>query len=50
LAGSLPEDFKTQPYLLQIADVKQDNAPAILFSKRHMDAPAICRASGIGID
>jgi uroporphyrinogen decarboxylase len=55
-AGSLsPEDFKTyaQPYLLQIADALQHDAPVILFPKGSWYALkdlSCSSAAGIGID
>lgn len=55
-AGSLsPEDFKTfsQPYLLQIADALQNDAPLILFPKGSwyaMEELSKSSAKGIGID
>ena len=55
-AGSLsPEDFKTfaQPYLFQIADAVQSDAPVILFPKGSWYALkelSESSASGIGID
>ena len=55
-AGSLsPEDFKrfAQPYLIQIADALQDDAPVILFPKGSWYALRDLSesiASGIGID
>ena len=55
-AGSLsPEDFKrfAQPYLIQIADALQDDAPVILFPKGSWYALkdlSESSASGLGID
>jgi uroporphyrinogen decarboxylase len=55
-AGSLsPEDFKTfsQPYLLQIADALQNDAPLILFPKGSwyaLEELSKSSAKGIGID